>query len=533
MQDRMNPLNWTLILMTDMENNEISGLQAIFQAAMECRIELVHAVAGFPITSVIEHFEQNCPDNVETLWLTNEKVALEASLGASVCGRRSLVLTKHVGMNILSDPLITSITHTIGAGVVILTGDDPGVRASQNEQDSRWYGEIAETAVFDPSTPSTAYSAVLSAFKLSEKVSVPVIIRITDRLLKSTQRELTSTDQAPPSYPPQPFDPCIWELTMRGRHQYYHSRAHPLLQESSEKSPLNPITGNKENAGKRAGVISSGYPSYLADQVLSSPSAISHLSLGQVCPLPVKLIRDFIDDHERVLIIEETEPFIEKHLCACRNILGKSTGHLPYGRIEKEHIRFALDHIEEDTVKTTPDIQTLRSRGYRSFCEECPFIPIYKALQGLDIFIAGDMGCSLKSGPAPWNVINASFALGSAISVACGADKKAIAIIGDFALAHSGMIGLINAVHNKRDILVLVIDNNLAAMTGGQDAPDLSKAVKALCSDVTEIDLDTFIPGIEGIEKDLFNLISEKIELNGVKVIYFKGLCRKFGSKTE
>ncbi len=516
--------------MTELENKDISGLQAIFQAAMECRIELVHAVAGFPITSVIEHFDQNTPDSIETLWLTNEKVALEASLGASICGRRSLVLTKHVGMNILSDPLITSITHTIGAGVVIITGDDPGVVASQNEQDSRWYGEIAETAVFDPSTPSTAFSSVMNAFKLSEKISVPVIIRITDRLLRSTERELTCTDRTPPSYYPESFDPYIWKLTMRGRHQYYHSKAHPLLQESSERSPLNSLNSTRDNAGNKTGIISSGYPSFLTDQVLSSTSGISHLSLGQVCPLPVRLIRDFIDDHDRVLIVEETEAFIEKHLCACGNILGKSTGHLPYGKIEEEHILIALDHVEEDRVETTPSMQTLRSRGYRSFCEACPFIPLYRALQGLDVFIAGDMGCSLKSAPAPWNVINASFALGSAISVACGADKKAISIIGDFALAHSGIIGLINAVQNKRDILVIVIDNNIAAMTGGQEAPDLSKTVKALCSNVTEIDLDTFAQGT-GIERDLFNLISKKLALEGVQIIYLKGLCRKFGSE--
>ncbi|MCG7850940.1 MAG: hypothetical protein MIO92_00300, partial [Methanosarcinaceae archaeon] len=139
-----------------------SGLEALYLAAVDSSVELVTAVAGYPITDVMERFLRNGGNtSIDARWMTNEKAALETALGASVSGRRALVLTKHVGMNVLADPLITSATHTIGAGLVIFAGDDPGVAASQNEQDSRWYGSLAEIAVFDPATPDDAYKAAI------------------------------------------------------------------------------------------------------------------------------------------------------------------------------------------------------------------------------------------------------------------------------------------------------------------------------------------------------------------------------------
>ncbi|MGM0770878.1 MAG: hypothetical protein ACQESU_04635 [Halobacteriota archaeon] len=243
--------------------SEITGLEALYLALIDSKVEMVTGVAGFPVTAVMNYFEKNTGPETTTLWMTNEKVALETALGASASGKRSLVLTKHVGMNVLSDPLITSVTHTIGAGVVIVAGDDPGVLASQNEQDSRWYGEVAEVAVFDPSNPDAAYNSLARAFELSETAKVPVIVRITDRLVKVIGPIIRS---APVGKPDATFDRSIWKLTMRGKHQHFHLNVQPLLLDEAENNPLTRYVKAAESS--RIGIISSGYPSSLVDEVL-------------------------------------------------------------------------------------------------------------------------------------------------------------------------------------------------------------------------------------------------------------------------
>ncbi|MCL7410968.1 MAG: thiamine pyrophosphate-dependent enzyme [Methanosarcinaceae archaeon] len=513
-----------------------TGLEALYLAAVDSNVSFVTAVAGYPITVVMNRFLENNKDGVVgadmdanttigAKWMTNEKVALEGALGASVSGRRALVLTKHVGMNVLSDPLVTSATHSIGAGLVIFAGDDPGVAASQNEQDSRWYGEIAEVAVYDPSTPQNAYSAVVRAFELSEQVSAPVIVRITHRLeISEGLLERTKKDQQNTKVV---FDRSIWAITMRGKHEKLHLESYPKLVKESEHSPLNRLTMGLEGEVEdgNIGIISSGYPSALVANVLDTRTNVSHLELGMVNPIPFNTVREFVKAHKRVLIVEETEPFIESHLCILDNVLGKKTGHLPYGQVDVEHIEYALDHINNDTVVKYIDIQTIVSRGSRkarSICDDCPYMPLYHILHDLDVMIAGDLGCSVRSAPAPLEAVDTGFALGSSIAVACGFEKKGIAVIGDFGLAHSGIIGLINAVHCEFDVVVIVLQNKVAAMTGGQDVPDLIDVVKAEVADVSSFDIDA------GVIGTLLELINEKLDKRGVSVIFVKGKCRKY-----
>ncbi len=511
-----------------------TGLEALYLAAIDSNVSLVTAVAGYPITAVMDRFLENNTDvnvdvdvntntTIDAKWMTNEKVALEGALGASVSGRRALVLTKHVGMNVLSDPLVTSATHTIGAGLVIFAGDDPGVAASQNEQDSRWYGEIAEVAVYDPSTPQDAYSAVVKAFELSEQVSAPVIIRITHRLeisegaLERIKRSQHDTHKVV-------FDRSIWSITMRGKHGKFHIESYPKLVEEAEHTPFNRLTmglgGEGENGN--VGIISSGYPSALVANVLDTRTNVSHLELGMVNPIPFNTVREFVKAHKRVLIVEETEAFIESHLCVLDNVLGKKTGHLPYGQVDVEHIEYALDHINNDTVVKYTDIQTIAGRGVRSICDDCPYMPLYHILHDLDVMVAGDLGCSVRSAPAPLEAVDTGFALGSSIAVACGFEKKGIAVIGDFGLAHSGIIGLINAVHCGFDVVVIVLQNKVAAMTGGQDVPDLTDVVRAEVADVSSFDIDA------GMDGTLLELINKKLGKRGVSVIFVKGKCRKY-----
>ena len=410
-------------------------------------------------------------------------------------------------MNILADPLVTSATHTIGAGVVIIAGDDPGVQKSQNEQDSRFYGLVAEAPVFDPSTPETAYLCIKEAFGLSEKASAPAIIRITDRLLK---KEGKITRKKHKSNTALPIDKNVWQLTMLGKHQRFHIESYPEMCRYAESSQLN--TYQKKG---NTGIISSGYPSSVVDSII--PAGFSHLSLGIVNPLPVGLINSFISGHDRVLVVEETEPVIEKQLSG--KVLGKLTGHMPYGIVEAGDVKKALKNLDKENVTFNITPQTIEKRGVRPLCDDCPYLPLYDAIKELNVPVAGDLGCSIMTASPPLSLLDAAFSLGSSISTACGFNRKGIAIIGDFGLAHSGIAGLVNAVHNKHELVVVVLQNEVAAMTGGQEAPDLTGLVSSYVRDTGIINVQ---------DNDLKNRLLKKLKKKGISVVLARGRCPRY-----
>ncbi|OPY22920.1 MAG: Indolepyruvate oxidoreductase subunit IorA [Methanomethylovorans sp. PtaU1.Bin073] len=507
---------------TSLDTNEITGNQALFLSLIDSSTRLVTGVAGYPTTAFMELLLKHEHEGYKAFWMTNEKAALEKALGASVTGQRSVVVVKHVGMNVLSDPLMTAVYHTIGAGVVIIAGDDTGAKASQNEQDSRFYGNLAEVCLFDPATPQGAYDSVTRAFEVSEQAKVPVIIRITDRLLDSKGSLIRGQQNESTVF----FDKSIWKLTTKGKHQRFHRESMPLLQAAVQTSSLNRL----RSGNGKIGIISSGYLSVLVNSVLSEAKRDDcfHLSLQMVAPFPFDVVRHFIDSCDTVLVVEETEPYLESHIAVTGKIRGKMTGHIPYGQVEIGHIIYALDHLEESRIEKYIEVQTIKSRGSRPLCQDCPFMPLYKCLANIDVMVAGDMGCSIRAAPEPLQAVDTGFALGSAISTACGFKDKGIAVIGDFALAHSGIIGLINAVGSQDDVVVVILQNWVAAMTGGQEAPDLMSVVKALVPDTTVVEMPIFTAEASSrAEMQVRDLLQSKLEQKGVSVIYLLGKCTK------
>jgi indolepyruvate ferredoxin oxidoreductase alpha subunit len=485
----------------------MNGLDAVVSGIIDSGVKNITGVPGFPITDLMD----SLGEKVKHEWSINEKVALEIALGSSICGLRSTVITKHVGMNILSDPLVTSATHTIGAGVVIFAGDDPGIGKSQNEQDTRFYGLIAEVPVFDPRTPENAYLSVKEAFLLSEKVKTPVIIRLTDRLLTSQGNYTRKNEFVPSKKINKKFDKTIWHLTMLGKHQRFHAESYPEMCKYSEISKLN----SYEKKGY-FGVISSGFPSVLVENIL--PEDFSHLLLTIVNPLPVDLIDRFIKEHSRVLIVEETEPVIEKQLS--KRVLGKLTGHMPYGIAETEDIRKAFENINIDVIKRNVVPQTIETRGARPICDDCPYLPLYKAVKELDVPVAGDVGCSIMTSSPPLSLLDAAFSLGASISTACGFDRKGIAIIGDFGFAHSGIPALVNAVHNKHEVVVILLQNYVAAMTGGQVVPDLTGLIKNYIEDNVVVE--------PADQTNIKSLLEKKLRSKGISVVIARARCPRF-----
>jgi indolepyruvate ferredoxin oxidoreductase alpha subunit len=505
-------------------------IDAVASAIRECEIKCITCVPGYPITELAEHLMSEAVVGAEAdaaaEWCINEKVAMEIALGASAYGSRSMVIVKHVGMNILADPLITASTHTTGAGVVVIAGDDPSAAASQNEQDSRYWGLLAEVPVLDPN-PENLHDTIFEAYRISEKVRTPVIVRVTGNLLQSGCACTAREDRERNEPEVHLFDRSIWEFSMHGRYQLFHRDTYPLIENLSETSHLNRCTGGGEGGegDAEACIISSGYSSTVVESIMRRKGpGIPHLSLSFVSPLPVKRILDFIGDR-RVLIVEETAPVIERQLQPqSRKILGRRSGHLPYGGLNEEDILFAIAKIDSDEIALDTTPETLESRGFtRSICDDCPFVPVYEAIRSVKkekgILIAGDMGCSIRT--APTGVVDLAYSLGGAIGIASGMPEKSIAVIGDYGLVHSGLQALIDAEYKGRDVLAIVLQNRVSAMTGGQEVPDPGGIIHACCSDVTIIDETA---GGHAVER----LIMEKLGVRGASVIVVSGACRKY-----
>lgn len=478
--------------------NSTNGLQAAVQAAKDAAVEVRTYVPGYPITDLAEALQAEIS--------VNEKVSLEIALGASATGKRSMVIVKQVGMNILADPLAISATHTIGSGVVIMAGDDLGPRFSQAEMDSRFYGPLTELPLLDPRGPAGLHASILEAFTLSEWLRIPVIIRVTARLL---------ADGGPLVMPrlskgaAQLFERDGWDLTMRGLHQRHHDRILAFAEDASESTTLNRL----ERSGD-VGIIASGRPAALSEGL-----GVSLLSLGYCNPLPSKLLRRFIDGHRLILVAEEPEPFIESQLAMSFKVRGKLTGHLPRGPLERSDIIRALECLEERPEKKQEVYESVSERGYAGVCEGCPFIPLFSALAKIDVTVAGDAGCAIRAAREPYQSVDVVYGLGSSAGVASGFSKKGIAVMGDYALAHSGLQGLINAVWQKRDVLVIVLKNDVAAMTGGQDAPDLTALLEVL--------LPTRYLEMPALEEEVQAVVSEELKRSGASVLVALGKCTK------
>jgi indolepyruvate ferredoxin oxidoreductase alpha subunit len=474
----------------------MNGLQAIVLAAQDAGVEVRTYVPGYPITDLAAALGAEIS--------VNEKVALEIALGASATGLRSLVIVKQVGMNILADPMVISATHSIGAGLVIIAGDDLGPRGSQAEMDSRFYGPLAELPMLDPRRPATLHASILEGYALSERLRIPVIVRVTWRLLAD---EGPLIQAQPNEGQAQQFEKGALELTMRGRHQRHHDKIMVDAKEASESSILNrlEVSGN-------VGIIAGGRPAALAEGL-----GVSLLSVGYCNPLPTKLLRRFIDDHRRILVAEEPEPFIESQLALSPKVKGKLTGHLPRGPLERADIIRALEGLEETPEREPQVYESVAERGYKGVCDDCPFAPIFRALGKIDVPVAGDAGCAIRATREPFNSVDVVYGLGSSVGVASGFAKKGIAVVGDYALAHSGLQGLINAVWQKRDVLVVVLKNDVAAMTGGQDVPDLTKLVEAL--------VPTKYVELQSSEAELMKVLSKELERPGATAVVAAGMC--------
>ncbi len=451
----------------------LSGNQAISIGAYKGNARFASGYPGTPSSEILEHFK-NYP-NVIAQWAPNEKAGLEAALGASIAGVRSFATMKHVGLNVAADPLMTASYTGVNAGFVVVSADDPGMHSSQNEQDNRRYAKFAKVPLIEPSDPYEAMAFMQYAFVVSEKFDTPVILRSTTRISHSlgvVQFDPRTLDNEKELSLVKDFKKYVMiPANAIERHRVVIDRL-AKLKEFSNQTPINKLEKGKTDFGI---VTSSMAYNYVKELI---PDA-NIFKVGFSYPMPGDKIREFAKDLNRVIVVEELEPFMEEELkIAGIEVEGKK--YFP------ENGEFNLDIVEEGLKKAgviRERATTVYFDGFElpkrppAFCPGCPHRPIFDILHSRkDIFITGDIGCYTLGCLPPLSAMHTTVCMGASISMGVGASKvqkedKVVAIIGDSTFFHTGIQPLIDAQINGANLTVIILDNRITAMTGGQPDP--------------------------------------------------------------
>lgn len=461
----------------------LTGNEAIARGAFESGVTVAAAYPGTPSTEILENFAR-CP-GVYAEWAPNEKVAMEVGIGASLGGARTLVAMKHVGVNVAADPLMTFAYTGVNGGFVLVSADDPGMHSSQNEQDNRRYARFAGIPLLEPGDSQEAKDMVRCALELSEQFDTPVMLRITTRVAHS--RSLVEIGEPRPvALRPYVKDAKKYLMVpafARMRRAILEERL-ARLQEYSEKSPFNVI----EWRNRTIGVITSGISYQYVREALVDAST---LKLGLTNPLPEKLIRQFAGGVERLIIVEELEPFMEEQVRAMGlAVSGKEL--IPHtGELNTEII--ARKFAEAGIIKAAGEAAPAQAVSPAApavpgrppvLCPGCPHRGLFYALRRLKLTVTGDIGCYTLSGLPPLEAMDSCICMGASIGAAHGIGKanpemagRTVAVIGDSTFFHSGLTGLLNMVYNKGAGTVIILDNRTTAMTGHQNHPGTGRTL--------------------------------------------------------
>ncbi|MFO7937590.1 MAG: indolepyruvate ferredoxin oxidoreductase subunit alpha [Kiritimatiellia bacterium] len=456
----------------------LTGNEAIARGAYEAGITVATGYPGTPSTEILESATAY-RDSMYLEWSPNEKVAFEVAAAASMTGARSIVTMKHVGLNVAADPLMTfSYTGAVG-GFIACVADDPGQHSSQNEQDTRHYARFAKIPVLEPASSQDASDFMKYGIELSEKFSVPVILRTTTRVSHSSglvelKDRIDSLKPLAFEKNPQRFTPLpAWGRILRRQVEERLS----LLGKEASQSPMNRI----ERGNGKLGIIAPGIAYLYVKEAFPEASV---LKLGFSYPFPDDLIREFADGVEQVLVVEELENFLEDHIRAM-GIPCEGKKYVPVcGELDPQTVRnvkIRLEGGEPETPVTLPEVSDLPARP-PMLCAGCPHRGIFYALGKFDVIVTGDIGCYSLGVFPPLSRIDTILCMGGGISMAHGMEKagekrSVVGIVGDSTFFHSGITGLLDIVYNKGKSTIIVVDNRTTAMTGHQDHPGTGRTL--------------------------------------------------------
>jgi indolepyruvate ferredoxin oxidoreductase alpha subunit len=450
------------------------GNKAVARGLYEAGVRFISSYPGTPSTEITEEAAKY--DEIYCEWAPNEKVALEAAHGATLGGVRAASAMKHVGLNVAADPLFTISYQGLNAGLVICVADDPGMHSSQNEQDSRHYAQAAKVPMLEPSDSAEALLFAKKAFEISEQFNTPVFLKLCTRVAHS-QSVVTAGERVEPAQVPYQKDPTKVMMTKNSRdgHVRVEQRTKDLIA-WAETCDLN----RAELGDTSLGIITSSTSYQYAREVFGENASI--LKLGMIWPLPEKLIRDFAAKVDRLIVLEELDPFIETH-CRALGLTVEGKDRFPIcGEFSPNLIRHCMG-MEEPTCTSLPDEIPGRPPV---MCAGCPHRGIFHLLKKLKCMVYGDIGCYTLGAVAPLNAMDLNVCMGASCSGLHGfnkamgpeGEKKSVGVIGDSTFIHSGITGITDVAYNMSNSTVIILDNSITGMTGHQQNPTTGKNLR-------------------------------------------------------
>ena len=506
------------------------GNAAVARGAYEAGVKLVASYPGTPSTEITEEIVKF--EEIYAEWSPNEKVACEVALGAAIGGARAMTCMKHVGLNVMADPVFTASYTGVNGGFVLCVADDPGMHSSQNEQDSRHYAMASKVMMLEPSDSQECKDYTKLAFELSEKYDTPVFIRLSTRV--SHSQSLVEIDDRQ-EVELKPYEKNIPKFVMmpamaKKRHFVVEDRI-AALKAYAETDEINKIEDN----GSKNGVITSGVTYMYAKEALGD--SVNYLKLGMVYPLPAQKIADFAAKCDKVYVIEELDPVIENHCKSIGvNVEGKDLFTL-MGEYTPAMIKKAV--LGEDAPQKAEIEEQIPVRP-PVMCAGCPHRGTFYVLKKLGLVVSGDIGCYTLGAVAPLAAVDTTICMGASVSAAMGMakvrgaefNKKLVSVIGDSTFMHSGITGLVDIVYNKGNNTVIILDNSITGMTGHQDNPTTGYTIRG--EETKQVNLISLCKAV-GVEhvvvadpfdlKNFEKVVKEEVEREEPSVIIAQRPC--------
>jgi indolepyruvate ferredoxin oxidoreductase alpha subunit len=511
------------------------GDEAIAQGAIDAGLSGIYAYPGTPSTEIMEyvqHYAFAKESGIHCKWSANEKTAMEAALGMSYVGKRTLVCMKHVGLNVAADAFMNAAVTGINGGLIVVSADDPSMHSSQNEQDSRFYGKFAQLPILEPSSQQEAYDMMHYGFDYSEKYRVPVLLRITTRLAHS-RTGIIQKKQVPQNKLKLPDDLkqfILLPALARVKYKYLLG-LQEKFEDDSLQSSFNLLIGGTDNS---LGIIASGiaYNYVLDNKEIKGKYPILKISHY---PVSKKLISKLTGICKTIMVFEEGFPFIEEQLTGLIGsnyiIKGRLTGDVPRdGELNPTIVSQALGLPQKQSIK----MPLVVANRPPQLCKGCSHIDTFNAL--LDAIkpysegrVFSDIGCYTLGALPPFNAINSCVDMGASVTMAKGAADAglipSVAVIGDSTFTHSGMTGLLDAVIENSPVTIIISDNETTGMTGGQTS-SASGRLESICLGIG-VDRNhlKIITPLKKHHDENVAIIAEELKYNGTSVIISQREC--------